>query len=100
MSAHPAVVRYARDQQVLWRLGPDRVLVRQPWLTEGHEQSADLLGLAAMIWLVLDEPGTLDEIERRLAEARDADDPSPAHDDLVGTLDQLLETAWIVREAN
>ena len=80
---------------MLWRLGPDRVLVRRPWPTEGQDDAADLLGLAAMIWLVLDEPGTLGEIELRLVEAGDADDPSLAHGDLVDTLDQLLATGWV-----
>jgi hypothetical protein len=95
----PEATRYARHVQVLWRLGPDRVLVRRPWPTEGQDEAADFLGLAAMIWLVLDEPGTLGEIELRLAEAADADDPSPANDDLVDTVDRLVATGWVERTA-
>jgi hypothetical protein len=89
--------QYTRHRQVLWRLGPDRVLVRHPWPAEGREQAADLLGLAAMIWIALDEPATLDEIEQRLAEARDPGDPAPAlaRDDISDTLDHLVATGWV-----
>ena len=82
---------------MLWRLGPDRVLVRHPWPKQGRDEAADLLGLAAMIWLVLDEPGTIVEIEHRLADERNADDPAPSHDDLADTVDQLVTTGWVER---
>ena len=50
-----------------------------------------------MIWLVLDRPATIDEIEQRPVEERDDDDPEPDHDDLAETLDQLLTTGWVAQ---
>jgi hypothetical protein len=48
--------RYSRAPGVLWRLGPDRVLVRR--VGEGAEGARDLFGAAALVWLALDEPLT------------------------------------------
>lgn len=59
-----AAKTYARAGDVVWRIGPDRVLVRKV----GHE-GLDLVGAAAMIWLALDEPRTLDAIDAELADA-------------------------------
>ena len=87
--------RYTRQVQVLWRVAPDRVLVRRPWPKEGQDEAADLLGMAALVWIALDEPGSVAEILERLDEARD--DSDPGHDPNVvrDTVDQLLATAWI-----
>jgi hypothetical protein len=88
-------LRYTRQVEVLWRVAPDRVLVRRPWPQEGQDEAADLLGMAALVWIALDEPGSVAEILERLDEA--GDDSDPGHDPNVvsDTVDQLLATAWI-----
>jgi ribosomal protein S12 methylthiotransferase accessory factor YcaO len=48
---------YSRAPDVVWRLGPDRVLVRRI-SASGDDAAADLLGDAALIWIALDEPAT------------------------------------------
>lgn len=58
---------YARSPDVLWRLGPDRVLVRRVSVPEG--QSWDLGGAAALVWISLDEPGTSSDVMARIAAA-------------------------------
>ncbi len=57
---------YSRAPDVVWRLGPDRVLVRSSGLSRGG-RSSDLIGLVAVVWLVLDEPGSYLELWQRLA---------------------------------
>ena len=52
---------YSRASDVLWRNAPDRVLVRRV----GHE-GLDLFGVAAMVWLALDTPRTIAELEREI----------------------------------
>ncbi len=54
---------YARARRVLWRQGPDRVLVRRV----GGE-AFDLLGAAAVLWVALDVPRSLAELTDELAE--------------------------------
>lgn len=54
---------YARVRRVLWRQGPDRVLVRR-----AGGEAFDLLGLAAMVWVALDAPSSLAELTEELAE--------------------------------
>ncbi|TPW15168.1 MAG: hypothetical protein FD127_945 [Acidimicrobiaceae bacterium] len=49
--------RVCRGDDVLWRLGPGQVVVRRV----GYP-GLDLAGLAAMVWLALDEPSTASEI--------------------------------------
>lgn len=49
--------RWARAPRVLWRLAPDRVLVR---IVGGD--GLDLTGLAALVWVALDEPRRLDAL--------------------------------------
>ena len=46
---------YSRAPGVVWRLGPDRVLVRRIG-AHGDDAAADLLGEAALVWIALDEP--------------------------------------------
>jgi hypothetical protein len=56
---------YSRAPDVVWRLGPDRVLVRR--IGVGVETSAsDLMGSAALLWIALDEPGTAGHLRERL----------------------------------
>ena len=75
---------YARASDVLWRLAHDRVLVRRI----GHD-GRDLVGLAAMIWLALDEPRTLHDLEEQLGDV--VDEPI----DIAGTLDPLARAGLI-----
>lgn len=49
--------RVRRGDDVLWRLGPGQVVVRRI-----GDAGLDLTGLAAMVWLALEEPLTVDEI--------------------------------------
>jgi hypothetical protein len=53
--------RWGRSADVLWRLGPDRVLVRRV-----GDGGLDLLGVASMVWITLESPHTLDEVTREL----------------------------------
>lgn len=59
---------YARSPDAVWRLGPDRVLVRRIG-GQGEDVAAELMGEAALVWVVLDEAGEFDEIERRIGGA-------------------------------
>ncbi len=56
-------VRWCRADDVLWRIGADRVLAR----VVGSD-AVDLIGAAALVWVALDEPGTISEIRDRLAD--------------------------------
>ena len=56
---------YARAPRVVWRLGPDRVLVRRVDIPDGEPR--DLQGVAALVWVSLDEPGTESDIAERIA---------------------------------
>lgn len=91
-----AATVYARQVEVLWRLAADRVLVRRPWPKNGQVDAADLLGMAALVWLALDEPCTMREIGKRLADAHGTSgQPELDLDLLGGTVERLLETGWI-----
>jgi hypothetical protein len=70
---------YSRAPDVVWRVGPDRVLVRRIG-EHGENAAVDLLGEAAFIWIALDEPGTLQQLCRRLknADTANADTASVA----------------------
>jgi glycosyltransferase involved in cell wall biosynthesis len=57
------VCAYERVTRVVWRQGADRVLVAR---LDGD--SADLVGAAALLWLALDEPRTIDVLAAELAE--------------------------------
>jgi DNA-binding transcriptional ArsR family regulator len=59
-----STVRFARVPGVVWRLAPDRVLVR---VVGGRIDGArDLLGGAVLVWLALDEPRTVDDLSAQL----------------------------------
>ena len=90
-----AATVYARQVEALWRLAPDRVLVRRPWPKDGQDDAADLLGMAALVWIALDEPGSVAEIERRLLEARRRDEPELDLDLLGDTVQQLVAAGWV-----
>lgn len=89
--------RFARQVEVVWRLAPDRVLVRRPWPEPDQDEAADLLGVAALIWVALDEPGTADDVIDRIGEALDE---TPPADDVAATLTSLLESGWVVEAAD
>ena len=76
---------YTRATNVLWRNAPDRVLVRRI----GHD-GVDLIGLAAIIWIALDTPTTLLDLQSELSAL--LDDPI----DVVGTLEALVADGLIV----
>lgn len=84
--------RFVRLVEAVWRLAPDRVLVRRVWPKGDEDHAADLLGVAALIWVALDEPATMVELADRLTDA----DQVIASDDLQETLDSLLQTGWVV----
>ena len=58
---------YARVPGVVWRLGPDRVLVRRVDVPDG--QPRELQGAAALVWISLDEPGTRTQVVDRIGAA-------------------------------
>lgn len=51
---------FARVPDALWRVGPDAVLVRR--VTDHLGEALDLAGGAALVWLALDEPRTVDSL--------------------------------------
>ncbi len=58
-----------RRPDVVWRLGPDRVLVRRI-----GEEGLDLMGAAALVWIALDRPQPIAALEDELrASAGDVD---------------------------
>ena len=63
-----APARYTRADNLVWRSGPDRVLLQH---IEGPLETAatDLLGDVAYVWLALDTPATRAELAERLADA-------------------------------
>jgi hypothetical protein len=58
---------YTRAPGVVWRLGPDRVLVRRVDVADG--QPRELQGSAALVWISLDEPGTRTQVVDRIGGA-------------------------------
>ena len=55
---------YGRSPGVVWRQGPDRVLVRRIDTPGGDPR--ELHGTAALVWISLDEPGTRSEVQDRI----------------------------------
>jgi hypothetical protein len=62
-------LRYARADNIVWRAGPDRVLVRR--VGHGAVGARDLLGAAAIVWLALDNPLTMAEMMAHIDVAAD-----------------------------
>ena len=84
------VARYRRGRDVVWRSGPDRVLLQH--VDRPAETAAtDLLGDVAVVWLALDTPATRDELAERLADA------DVTVGDLDGDLRYLLDHGAIER---
>lgn len=84
---------YVRVPDVVWRVGTDRVLVHRVWPAEGRADAADLLGLAAMVWAVLDEPGDAEAVIARLVEHRT--DGALDDVDVRAALAELATSGWI-----
>lgn len=56
----------ARAPNVVWRLAPDRLLVR---FVDGRADAArDVLGAAVLVWLVLDQPYAVAELAALLGD--------------------------------
>ena len=53
--------RLSRRSDVVWRLGPDRVLARRI-----GSDGLDLVGAAALVWVALDEPTDLEGLSAEL----------------------------------
>ena len=85
---------YARVPDVVWRVGTDRVLVHRVRPANGLADAADLLGLAALIWAVLDEPGDVADICARLGD-HPPDDAMIDQAAVRTTLDELAEAGWV-----
>ena len=52
-STDDTAATWEREPNVVWRLGPDRVLVRRV-----GGDGLDLVGAAALVWIALDAPRT------------------------------------------
>ena len=57
---------YSRAPDVVWRLGPDRVLVH---FVGSDGRAQDLQGAAALVWISLDAPGTRADVVGRFNES-------------------------------
>lgn len=79
---------YARSPDVVWRLGPDRVLVRRVSAPDGQAQ--DLEGAAALIWISLDEPGTASDVIERIVVAGLRAEADETNDTIQLLLDEQL----------
>ena len=83
-------VTYARAANVVWRLGPDRVMVRL--VGGGDEGASDLFGSAAIAWVALDEPATPEELAGRVADADTVLDPG----ELTEAVESLVAAGLVV----
>lgn len=84
--------RYRRSQRVLWRVVPGMVLTQRIDDDRGSG-AAELTGLAAQVWVVLDEPADAVDIREALGLDGDtADRPL-----LEEALEQLLQAGLIDR---
>lgn len=79
---------YSRAPDVVWRLGPDRVLVRRIGAFEGGAR--DLQGSAALVWISLDDPANPAAVRERIQRAGVAIELSDALDALRLMVDERL----------
>ena len=82
---------WEREENVVWRLGPDRVMVRRI-----GGDGLDLVGAAAMVWIALDLPRTRAGLVNEIAAASAAAAEPEALD---GALCELVERK-LVRESS
>jgi hypothetical protein len=66
----------------VWRLARDRVVVRRV----STDDSAELAGLAALVWVAAERPSTVTELTRDL----DAGEPAVAE-----AVSMLLSAGWL-----
>lgn len=96
MTPSPSRHRHERTDlrqrpDIVWRLGPDRVVVPRVGERAG-DAVAERAGEAAFVWIVLNESGTRDEIiPRGLI--------GPVPRDGYAAIEQLVGTWWIFRAA-
>jgi hypothetical protein len=64
-----SIARYTRAPGVVWRLAGDRVLLRRVRAAGSPDDAADLFGVAAMVWVALDEPRAADEVAAEVTSA-------------------------------
>jgi hypothetical protein len=74
---------YSRAPDVVWRLGPDRVLVRRIGAT-GEGAAAEMHGVAAHVWLLLDTPTGESALRTVIP------------DSAVDAVDQPVTACWVV----
>ena len=90
---------FVRAAEVVWRVAPDRVLVRR--VDDGEPRSADdgdndvddaadLMGAAALVWVALEEPATAAQIVERLGHA----DLARPTAEIADVARQLVEAGW------
>ena len=82
---------WEREPNVVWRLGPDRVLVRRV-----GGDGLDLVGAAALVWVALDGPRTRAGLVEEISSASTAAAEPEA---LGAALSELLERQ-LVRESS
>ncbi|MFT6390609.1 MAG: hypothetical protein ACJA14_000116 [Ilumatobacter sp.] len=83
---------FARVADAVWRLAPDRVIVRRA-SAGSDDAGADVWGLAAMVWAALDEPGSVVDLAERLA----AEELAVNDADLGTVVSQLVDAGWLCR---
>ena len=83
---------FERVADAVWRLGPDRVIARHASI-DADDASVDLTGLAALVWVALDESGSVAEIDDRLS----VDGLGAPLDDVQTVVDQLVDAGWLRR---
>lgn len=79
--------RVRRGDDVLWRLGPGQVVVRRI-----GDAGLDLTGLAAIVWLALDEPRAASEIADVVAGLEGTDVAA-----IVAAVDELIAVGVVSR---
>lgn len=87
----PETQRWARRPEWVHRVLPGRALLAR---RDGERRT--LGGLAVAVWVVLEEPGDLEEIMAELGEL--APDGEVSRDDVASALEMLLEADVITPE--
>jgi hypothetical protein len=78
--------RWERDDRVLWRSGPDFVVLLCP----GSAAPLSLRGTGVALWAAFDQPRSLREIAERLSSEFGADDES-VRSDVAPVIERLVE---------
>lgn len=68
-------MRYARNPEVLWRRVGDRIALR-PAADPSPTGASEATGAAALVWLCLEEPASLEELQADIAAAGASPVPS------------------------